>query len=336
MASPVLSAARRRVPVASHIPTYWPPTTTTHDDPDRVVFLAGPHSVIVHWQRKGGQKRRNVPCEGENNCVHCEAESKTERGIELREYWYTPAIVMKANGPIENRRWVRVLFSMTGVGGDKCGFKKSGESRVERGAYFEFARLINGNSAGLDPRFIKEVHRLDEPSFDVMPLLSNVWYPSQESRSNLLALLRTLPPEVTPPVIDAPRIHVPEPEEKPLTAAELKSLLNQGWFKKEPEPTPPPAAPPVPAEVLAELEQLRRRDAERELEIERLRKETLAAKRAQDAAVKISEEVLAKNREKPALSHDGKTIPIPPDPKPNPEPIGDSLRGMPRNERGAA
>ena len=218
-------------------------------------------------------------------CIHCEAEAKTERGVDIRGYWYAPALVLKACEQPEHRRWTRVLYVMTCVAGGKCGVTRTGSSRVSRGSLFEFSRSVSGSSASLEPKFLKQVHHLEEPEFPVVPIITNVWFPSQESRAALLEVLRSLPVEVTPPVIDAPRLHVPPPEEKPLTAAELKQLLASGWFKKEPEPVPPPAAPAAAPDVLAELEQLRR-------ENERLRKEKLQEQQARDAATKIAQDVV--------------------------------------------
>ena len=321
MASPSVLAAPVRVPLAKHISAYWTPKFVCSDDPELVIFLGPPTILPTHWNRK---TRRRVLCVGDG-CSHCEAESLTSEGVRIKPYYYAPALVRKTVAQVEVRRWERVAYALSGVAAEN----KCGASRIVRGSLFSVWRSANGNNAEIEASFEREVYKLEEPAFDVMPIMLNIWFPSQESRARLLDHLRTLPVEITEPVLEKPRIVAPPESPSVPTSTET---LSKAFFEQfisasaEQQRNYLQMFPVLAKEVAKQVAQEMRQEG---------KEETAKAETLSPGAQKM-EKVIAEHHKNKTLSHEGKTIPIPPDPKPNPEPIGDSLRGMPRNERGAA
>ena len=322
-----------RAPIAAHIPVYQTRSSVTEDDPEIVIPLGIGHETMTHWDPR---TERSVGCDGPE-CVHCIAN------IKQTPVYYCPALVQRTRnlqGGLIEKYWSRVVFGFTKSACEKCGPKA-----FQRGEAYRVWRKKSGKQWWMIAEYAQHVHEIVEPSFDLFPILGNAWNSTIESRAAVLEVLRGLPPEVTPPVLDKPRFTIvdphhdyPVPTVRTPEEQELIQAMLDDYKKRNRIPEPVPAEAPTVS--MDEFRKMQAKLAQVEAENERLRKlqgqeETAKAETLSPGAQKM-EKVIAEHHKNKTLSHEGKTIPIPPDPKPNPEPIGDSLRGMPRNERGAA
>lgn len=220
-----------RRPIAPHIPVYCPPRVTA-DAADRVVFLDDLLAFDVHYlTRTVDRKERSVPCDGEG-CPLCEEH------LRKRVNFYAPAVVHKHLDlePDGRASWSRVVYYVP---------EDAAESfqPPSRGRMYRVWRSLIGNSWRLRSQFEGRCEELSEPAFSVLPVLSHVWGPSEETKASLAALLASLPRAVTPPQLRRPE---PPPivggkEDAELMRRMLDQFKANGFRLITSDPNAPPA-----------------------------------------------------------------------------------------------
>lgn len=180
-------------PLAPHVHQHH--IRASEDKPDRVVLLAPAVQRETHWlPARGGERARTVPCKGDA-CVWCPK-------VEVRVNWYAPALLAVESDPAGPTAWSRVVLYIPHKA-------LKWFTNVRGAAHHAWCRLNQGDrGTRVFAKCVTLCHQVDEPSFDVQPVLDLVW--GIEGGADAVRRLREkLSPSVLPPIFVRPR---PEPD----------------------------------------------------------------------------------------------------------------------------
>lgn len=187
--------------------------------------------LLAHYLKaRQNQAGRSVPCEGVG-CPHC------GNGEVVLKNYYAPALLNFPGNVVGGKPvWERVVYYVPQ--GAVSGFGPG----IQRGRLFKVWRWMVGSVSQLRSRYSAPV-LLAEPTFDVRPVLEHFFLPSPASKAALEAVFSTLPPNITPPVLNLVRDNSPKPSE-----ADLEQL------RKAARPGDNPVSPKVDPAKLKEVE----------------------------------------------------------------------------------
>ena len=179
-------------PLAPHIHVHLVKAKASDGQPEKIVLLAPLVRRATHWiPGRNGNPGRTAPCGGTSDCEWC----RPSQNIDKRINFYAPALLLaEVRGEV---LWRRVVLCV--ANGSMERFTNN-----ERGAVLLAER--KGNRVHLN--FGTYCHQLDEPAFDIEPVLALVTKrddtDAEDIKDRLLELRHSLTPEPIPPVIVKP------------------------------------------------------------------------------------------------------------------------------------